>query len=145
MAANRERPGLFLTLHNPGKDYEGWYKAAVGVPLGEGNAILAAVTGRRRCGVRRQTSSAATRTKPNQSPVSAIETRKSLLRTPTSQTPARTVAATGGATRRRVASGRRQREGDARAAAGPVLGPDPAAVRLDQAASDREPEARAPS
>lgn len=75
MAANRERPGLFLTLHNPGKDYEGWYKAAVGVPLGEGNAILAAVTGRRRCGVRRQTSSAASRTKPNQSPVSATETR----------------------------------------------------------------------
>ena len=37
---------------------------------------------------------------------------------------------------------RRQREGDARAAARAVLGPDAAALRLDEAAGDREPEAR---
>ena len=42
-----------------------------------------------------------------------------------------------------VGLGRGQRERDAGAAAGAVLGPDPAAVRLDEAARDREPEARA--
>lgn len=33
---------FFLILHNPDKGYEGWYKAAIGVPLGKGYEILAA-------------------------------------------------------------------------------------------------------
>ena len=34
--------GFFLILHNPAARYEGWYHAAVGVPLGKGYEILAA-------------------------------------------------------------------------------------------------------
>ena len=41
------------------------------------------------------------------------------------------------------ASRRRQRERDASSAAGTVLGPDPTALRLDEAAGDREAESGA--
>jgi hypothetical protein len=34
--------GFFLILHNPDKGYEGWYHAAIGVPLGKGYPIVAA-------------------------------------------------------------------------------------------------------
>jgi hypothetical protein len=37
--------GFFLILHHPDKGYEGWYKAAVGVPIGKGSEILAAEFG----------------------------------------------------------------------------------------------------
>jgi len=35
--------GFFLIMHNPLKGYEGWYRAAVGVSLGKGYPLLAAV------------------------------------------------------------------------------------------------------